>query len=261
MLVKWKEATTSACPRCGEHENARHVWTCQEPAVFFVWALLMSAFSKWLESVHTANDVIYWIIQRLTEWRSAEPFSRAQSDMPGLLQAINAQDQIGWLAFLEGCIAVEWAGAQDAHFLWLGRRNTGKRWAASLVVKLWEAAWDLWDHRNQVKKHVETAQDVARRAAIMLAICSEHTFGKSGLPRRDWRLFTRPLRSVLASSLHHMDAWLLRVQTARSRKDRRDAEALDPSVNTAEDNLPSMNGLRRVLQQFLKSAVHQPQSP
>jgi hypothetical protein len=221
----------------------------------------MSAFSKWLQSVHTANDVIYWIIQRLTEWRSAEPFSRAQSDMPGLLQAINAQDQIGWLAFLEGCIAVEWAGAQDAHFLWLGRRNTGKRWAASLVVKLWEAAWDLWDHRNQVKKHVETAQDVARRAAIMLAICSEHTFGKSGLPRRDWRLFTRPLRSVLASSLHHMDAWLLRVQTARSRKDRRDAEALDPSVNTAEDNLPSMNGLRRVLQQFLKSAVHQPQSP
>jgi hypothetical protein len=89
--------------------------------------------------------------------------------MPGLLQAINARDRIGWLPFLEGCIAVELAGVQDAHFLWLGRRNTGKRWAASLVVKLWEVAWDLWDHRNQVKKRVETAQDIAHRDAIVLA--------------------------------------------------------------------------------------------
>ena len=98
--------------RCGEHKNARHVWTCQEPAVFFVWALLMLAFSKWLESVHAAKDI---------NWRSSEPFSHAQFDTPGLLEAIAAKDRVGWLAFLEGCIAVEWAGAQEAHFLWLGR--------------------------------------------------------------------------------------------------------------------------------------------
>ena len=159
-------------------------------------------------------------------------------------------------------IAVEWAGAQDAHFLWLGRRNTGKQWAASLVVKLWEVAWDpLWDHRNQVKKRVETAQDVARREAIMLAVRSERAFGKSGLPRRDWRLFKRPLVSLLASSLHGTDAcWLLRVQAARSRKDRQDAEALDPSVNAAGDNSPSMNGPRCILQQLLKPTA-QPWSP
>ena len=158
-------------------------------------------------------------------------------------------------------IAVEWAGAQDAHFLWLGRCNTGKRWAASLVVKLWEVARDPWDHRNQVKKRVETAQDVARREAIMLAVRSERAFGKSGLPRRDWRLFKRPLVSLLTSSLHRMDAWLLRVQTARSRKDRRDAEALDPSVDAAEDNSPSMNGPRRILQQLLNPGAAQSQSP
>jgi hypothetical protein len=255
MLVKWKEQPTSDCPRCGEHENARHVWTCQEPAVYFVWALLMSAFSKWLESVHTAKDVTYWIIQRLTEWRSSEPFSRAQSDMPGLLAAIAAQDRMGWLAFFEGCIAVEWAGVQEAHFIWLGRRNTGKRWATSLVVKLWEIAWDLWDHRNQVKKNIETAQDIARRDTIMQAVRSEYSFGRAGLPRRDWRLFKRPLHSTLASSLHYMDAWLLRVQIARSRHERREADALNPAVNTAEENLPSMNGPRRILQQFLTSAA------
>jgi hypothetical protein len=181
----------------------------------------VSAFSKWRELVHTAKEVTFWIIQRLTEWRSSEPFSRPRSDMPGLLQAIAAQDRIGWLAFFEGCIAVEWAGVQEAHFLWLGRRNAGKRWATSLVVKLLEVAWDLWDHRNQVKKHLETTQDIARREATMLAARSEHAFGRSGLPRRDWRLFKRPLSSILSSSLHCMDAWLLPVEIARARKIRR----------------------------------------
>ena len=39
-------------------------------------------------------------------------------------------------------------GVQEAHFLWLGRRNTGKLWATSLVVKLLEVACDLLDHLN-----------------------------------------------------------------------------------------------------------------
>jgi len=164
------------------------------------------------------------------EWRSSGPFSNAQSSMPGLLQAIDAQDRIGWLAFFEECIAVEGAGVQEAHFIWLGRRNTGKRWATSLVWKQWEGAWDLWHHRIQVKKNVETAQDIACGDVIMLAIRSEYTFGWSGLPRRDWCLFKPPFLSTLSSSLHYMDAWLLRVQTARSRKVRRDADALNPAI-------------------------------
>ena len=49
---------------------------------------------------------------------------------------------------------------------------------------------------------------VARREAIMLAVRSEGAFGKSGLPRRDWGLFKRPLVSLLASSLHRMDSKL-----------------------------------------------------
>jgi hypothetical protein len=96
MLVRWQEQPTSACPRCDQLENAPHVWQCQEPAVFFVWVLLMSSFSKWLEKVHTANDIVHWIIQRLTKWRSSAPFSAAQPHMPGLLQAISAQDRFGW---------------------------------------------------------------------------------------------------------------------------------------------------------------------
>jgi hypothetical protein len=97
-LVQWREQPTPACPRCGLIEDARHIWQCQEPAVYFVWALLVSALSDWMISVNTANDVAFWIIRRLTEWRSAEPRSPIHMDLPGLQQAIEAQDRIGWLA-------------------------------------------------------------------------------------------------------------------------------------------------------------------
>jgi hypothetical protein len=144
-------------------------------------------------------------------------FSVVHTIRPGLLEAIEAQDSIGWLAFFEGCITVEWAGVQEAHFIWLGRRNTGKRWATSLVMKLWEGAWELWDHRNQIKFNLETAQDLARKESILLTVRSEYAFGRSGLPHRDWHLFRRPLLSLLLdSSMHYLDGWLVSVVNARA---------------------------------------------
>jgi hypothetical protein len=252
-MVKWKEQLSPACPRCSLEENARHVWLCQDPAVFFVWALLISALSDWMVSVNTATEIYFWIIRRLTEWRSSEPLSQVHTNLPGLFQAIAVQDQIGWLAFFEGCIATEWAGVQEAHYLWLGRRNTGKRWATSLVVKLWEVTWDLWNHRNQAKFDLETAQDIARRESILAAVRSEYSVGRSSLPRRDWRHFQCPLLSILSSSLHYLDAWLLRVKTAHSRQVRRAADLADPSLTTAGEHLPNLDSSRRIFQQFLDS--------
>jgi hypothetical protein len=172
-------------------------------------------------------------------------------DTPGLLLAIAAQDRIGWRAFFEGCIAVEWSGVQEAHYLWLGRRNTGKRWATSLIVKLWEIAWDLWDHRNQIKINSVTAQDLARRDSILQAVRSEYATGRVGLPRRDWCLFKRPLLTLLETSPQYLDAWLLRVTIARARQSRRLAAAADSSLHTAEEYLPSLEGPRRIFQRFL----------
>jgi hypothetical protein len=197
--------------------------------------------------------IIYWIVRHLTGWCSSDPFSLIYTDLPGLQLAIEAQDGIGRLASFEGCIAVEWAGVQEAQFILLGRHNTGKRWATSLVVKLLQVAWDLWDHRNQVKHNLETAQDLARHDSILLAIRSVYTFGRAGLPRRDWHLFQRPLLSLLDSSLHYLDAWLHRVKIARSRHGRRIADIHNQSTSTAKEHLPNLAGPRRIMQQFLKS--------
>ena len=39
---------------------------------------------------------------------------------------------------------------QDEYYIWLDRRNTGRRWAELLIVKLIDIAWDMWEHRNHV---------------------------------------------------------------------------------------------------------------
>jgi hypothetical protein len=88
-----------------------------------------------------------------------------------------------------------------------------------MVVKLWEIAWDLWDHHSQIKHNQETAQDFAECNSILLAVRAEYSFGRSGLPHRDWHLFKCPLTSLLASSLHYIDTLLIHVHTAHSRQD------------------------------------------
>jgi hypothetical protein len=89
--------------------------------------------------------------------------------------------------------------------------------------------------------------------SILAAVRSEYSVGRSSLPRRDWRLFQRPLLSILSSSLHYLDAWLLRVKTARSQQARQAADLANPSVNTAEEHFPNLAGSRRIFQQFLNS--------
>jgi hypothetical protein len=82
---------------------------------------------------------------------------------------------MGWLAFFRRLRRLNGLAYKKPHFLWLGRRNTGKRWATALVVKLLEIAWDLWDHRNQIKFNLETAQDLARRDSF-LSVRSGYAF-------------------------------------------------------------------------------------
>jgi hypothetical protein len=131
---------------------------------------------------------------------------------------------------------------QETYFIWLGHRNTGKRCATSLIVKIWEIAWDRWDHCNQIKFNLDMAQNLARRESILLApVGSGYVFGCTGLSHQDWHLFKQPLLSLLYSSLDYIDAcWLLHIKTACSHQDRRKTGlSSDTTVTTVVEHLTS----------------------
>jgi hypothetical protein len=93
---------------------------------------------------------------------------------------VQKQDAIGWQSFLEGRPSVGWSEVQHRYYEFLDSRRTGLRWLTALIQKLWDVAWDMWDHRNRVLHDQE--HSVARDLQIQ-QITDEFATGSVGLAR------------------------------------------------------------------------------
>ncbi len=60
------------------------------------------------------------------------------------------QNSIGWQQFFEGWISVSWKKAQQSCYSLIHSHHTGYRWITSLIKKLWNVAWNLWEHCNDI---------------------------------------------------------------------------------------------------------------
>jgi hypothetical protein len=49
---------------------------------------------------------------------------------------------------LEGSVLHVWAAKQQEYYNWIKRGKTGKRWITTLINKLWETSWNMWEQRN-----------------------------------------------------------------------------------------------------------------
>ena len=45
---------------------------------------------------------------------------------------------------------IDWEQAQEAYYKWYRSRKSARRWTTALIQKLWNVAWDLWEHRNGI---------------------------------------------------------------------------------------------------------------
>jgi hypothetical protein len=141
MLFKWKQRENEDCPRCSLPETAKHVWICDSEDTRRIWKATLQELTKWLISVDTDNDLIKVITANLLPWADRQ---QPRTHLEKL------QDTIGWDIFLEGTLPVEWALCQQQFFTSTGSTNSGKRWLVQLILKLWNIAWDLWEHRNNI---------------------------------------------------------------------------------------------------------------
>ncbi len=147
------------------------------------------------------------ICAHLSAWRvGAQSPSSHHSQFLGLPAAIDAQSEIGWQALLEGCLAIEWAAVQQSYYIWISSRRTGRRWILLLIWKLWDTAWDLWEHRNGI---------VHRIHQVQTNIWHQLSLGPGRLAASD-------LPHFRAGPPEMQVAWLGNVLSARARADRRD---------------------------------------
>jgi hypothetical protein len=150
----------NVCPRCGMTEDAPHIVRCQGAGTDVMFEAAASKLELAMGDKFTAPEIVTVIGKRTRQWQKlsksdiidhATPFRRCcRNDKFGAKAAVAEQDKIGWHDMLLGRLSAKWMDAQQKHLESIGKRTTGKRWTVAIVSKLWDIAWDMWQHRNHV---------------------------------------------------------------------------------------------------------------
>jgi hypothetical protein len=115
---------------------------------------------------------------------------------------------------LEGFPAISWQTTQQIYFSRIGSSRSSKRWIIALIQKLWEVAWNMWEHRNGILHDKE--QSIILQC-LNNTIREEFQKGGEGLPAEARALLKQGCGAVLAKSAEVKQQWIARLQLARSR--------------------------------------------
>ena len=74
-MVEWKMREIEECPRCGEVEDTRHVWTCQAPEARILRSQHFYKLRQWMHTSDTDPDVQKALSTRLTSWSLGMPYA------------------------------------------------------------------------------------------------------------------------------------------------------------------------------------------
>jgi hypothetical protein len=208
------------CPRCAEFEDIAHVVKCQAPRATAQWEASLSQLAEWLVKAKTMPDLRKAIITQLTAWRNNDEPPLPQYNWPGVNDLITKQSTLGWRNFLEGGVLQEWAAKQQAYYNWLNRKNTGRRWITTLIKKLWEISWNMWEQRNGELRNPESSASLREHARLDAAIAHEYT-DLASLALKDRRWFRRTKEIIFTETVEYKQQWIESVSSARARYIRR----------------------------------------
>ena len=110
---------------------------------------------------------------------------------------------------------MDWARAQDSYFKWLGMKRTGTRWVVSLIKKLWDISWDLWDDRNKVLHNTPMSGDLSGAASLDKTIGEEFMLGSTGLLALVRGQLPENVQNILKVTLLQRKSWLVLVRASR----------------------------------------------
>jgi hypothetical protein len=194
FMKRWGQWKEDKCPRCGEPKDAAHVWICQGEGATDIWEKAVEELEQWLRN---ANPTVpHRVILYLKGWCFGS--NTAYEALSGFQDAIRNQDQIGWHRFIKGWLAKDWAEIQQRYYQLARSHRTGRRCVMALIRKLWETAWDLWEHQNGILHEHENV--ITRTMGVQLNQRVARTYRQlSELPlsHNDHRLISLKLHMIL----------------------------------------------------------------
>lgn len=207
----WRHPT---CPReCGcEKETRLHPFQCSKGDS--IWNKLTVTMHKWGSFNHAAPGVISAILTGISAWRTQQSAQRMEMK-PAINEAFQHQARIGWAQALMGLLSPKWANIQNEHLLSIRSKRSGRQWMASLIRKLWDVSWDLWNHRNHILHSADGPAKALLIERINQRIMYHRERGMRGLPLRCHFLFRDNIDRLLQRPIRSRVAWLAAVSSAR----------------------------------------------
>ena len=214
MAVRMKLRESDACPRCGEPETAEHVWICMGDTNE-LWGKAMEDLQFHLQAMETDPEITQAILRGLNNWRSGEANNRAENGRA--TNAIKVQTELGWKPFFEGRVVKEWRSLQQQYLTKISSRRSGKRWLVALIEKMWQIAWDLWEHRNGIlhgqENHLASEKLDKEITTVYHQARAQKISDIKGL-------VSIPLDTIMKWPVHQKQLWINRVGNASQRAQR-----------------------------------------
>jgi hypothetical protein len=148
-------------------ETAAHVTMCTSPSAIEQWKISLETLGKDIAERHTHPGLTRFLLSRLMEWKTRTPRKALRPMEHDLQELQDAQDDIGWDKFMFGNISVLWQEIQAQYFREIGKQNSGLWCTSALIQKIWQVAWDKWEHRNAILYNSENL--VTQAEPVMIA--------------------------------------------------------------------------------------------
>jgi len=101
-----------------------------------------------MQKLDTDPTLAHIISLYLCSWRTSEAITY---EPPRKFQALlQAQSAVGWGKFFEGWVVSQWTEQQNRYYKIIRSHRTGRCWTIAILQKLWNIAWDMWEHRNSI---------------------------------------------------------------------------------------------------------------
>lgn len=208
------------CPTCLAQEppttvteTAAHFLEC--PSTLEIWNTGISAMDEIMEKELTRPGIREAITNSLRAWRNKENLPSTQE--ADILPVLTLQHLLGWKSAFEGRFAIGWAALQDDYYKSLPQvtHKNGERWLKTIIAKLFDIAWDQWEHRNgMLHKHEEGIKARETRAKVLIE------FEAGGMQNRHIRRLLAPgADRISRRPVHQMEEWLYHISLARSTQD------------------------------------------
>ena len=171
-----------------------------------------------MEKVKTEPNLLHCIKDILSNWQKRPRNSLdylPKTGCPVTKETILAQQRIGWKAFLEGFLAVNWANQQQSYYSTLGSRRTGQRWAIGLSKKIWNLIHTLWNKRNLILHAHNKSESMNGSSHIKLACLIELDLGPAGLSTPYNSYFNYSAEDMISKKSSFHRHWLSIIRKAR----------------------------------------------